>query len=145
MLDIVVSYHCMQFQRKLMNQIWENGKKTSFGSNFGTFSPNLGRQFFFQKSGCQLPDVMVIYHHVQYKNKLIIQSWENLVTDGRTDWWTERTEGQEWFHSMLSDQRRASKNVFVISSNAIFRINDNLDYGPSAFKDKLGRLLLMLE
>ena len=27
MLDIVASYHCMQFQGKLMNQTWENGKK----------------------------------------------------------------------------------------------------------------------
>ena len=27
MLYIIVSYHCMQFERKLMNQTWENGKK----------------------------------------------------------------------------------------------------------------------
>ena len=27
MLDIVASYDCIQFQRKLMNQTWENGKK----------------------------------------------------------------------------------------------------------------------
>ena len=27
MLDIVASYHCMQFQGKLINQTWENGKK----------------------------------------------------------------------------------------------------------------------
>ena len=31
MLYIVVSYHCMQFQGKLMKQTWENGKKPSFG------------------------------------------------------------------------------------------------------------------
>ena len=31
MLYIAVSYHCMQFQGKLMNQTWKNGKKTSFG------------------------------------------------------------------------------------------------------------------
>ena len=29
-------------------------------------------------------DIMVSYHHVQYQKKLMIQSWENLVTDGRT-------------------------------------------------------------
>ena len=55
MLDIVDiarhSYHCMQFQRKLMNQTWENSKKPSFGSDFGPFCPNLGYQIFFQKSG----------------------------------------------------------------------------------------------
>ena len=27
MLDILASYHCMQFQEKLINQTWENGKK----------------------------------------------------------------------------------------------------------------------
>ena len=27
MLDIVASYHCMQFQGKLINQNWENGWK----------------------------------------------------------------------------------------------------------------------
>ena len=34
MLDIVASYHCIKFQRKLMNQPWENGKKPSFEPNF---------------------------------------------------------------------------------------------------------------
>ena len=28
---------------------------------------------------------MVSYHHVQHQKKLMIQSWENLVTDGQTD------------------------------------------------------------
>ena len=31
MLDIVVSYHCMRFQGKLQNQIWDNGKKLVLG------------------------------------------------------------------------------------------------------------------
>ena len=35
---------------------------------------------------------MVSYHYVQYQKKQMIQSWENLVTDGRTD---KRTEGQK--------------------------------------------------
>ena len=47
MLDIVASYHCIQFQRKLMNQTWENSQKHGFGPDFG---PNLGGQIFFQKS-----------------------------------------------------------------------------------------------
>ena len=45
---------------------------------------------FFQKSGCQSLDNMVINHHVQCQKKLMIQSWEILVTDRRTD---GRTEG----------------------------------------------------
>ena len=35
---------------------------------------------------------MVSYHHVQYQKRQIIQSWENLLTDGWTD---RRTEGQK--------------------------------------------------
>ena len=31
MLHIVASYHCMQFQGKLMNQTWENGKNLVSG------------------------------------------------------------------------------------------------------------------
>ena len=41
----------MQFQGKVMKQTWENGKKTSFGPNVGTFGLNSGHPFFFQKSG----------------------------------------------------------------------------------------------
>ena len=91
MLDIVASYHCMQYQGELMNQTWENSKKNSFGFEFGPFDPNLGHQFFFSKIWlCQPLDIMVSYHHVQYQKKLMIQSWENLVTDG----WTDRRTGR---------------------------------------------------
>ena len=89
MWDIVESYHCMQFQGKLINQIWENSKKPSFGPDFGPFDPNLGHQFLFSKIWLRLSlDVMVSYHHVQYQKKLMVQSWENLVTDRWTDWRT---------------------------------------------------------
>ena len=76
-LDIVASNHCMQFQGRLMNQTWENGKKPSVGSGFGPFGPNLGYQFFFFFSKIWLRqslDIMVSYHHVQYQKKLMIQS-----------------------------------------------------------------------
>ena len=33
-----------------MNQTLENGKKTSFESNFDPFGKNLGQQFFFYKN-----------------------------------------------------------------------------------------------
>ena len=46
-LYIVASYHCMLFQGKLMNQTWQNGKKTGFRPIFGPSGPNSGRQFFF--------------------------------------------------------------------------------------------------
>ena len=47
MLYIVASYHCMQFQEKLINQTWENDKKPSFGPDFGPFGPNLDPKFLF--------------------------------------------------------------------------------------------------
>ena len=46
MLDINASYHCVQFQGKLMNQTWENDQKSSFGPNFGSFIfKNLAQEF----------------------------------------------------------------------------------------------------
>ena len=47
MLEIVASYHSIQFQGELINQTRENSKKPSFGPNFG---PDMGHQNFFQKS-----------------------------------------------------------------------------------------------
>ena len=67
MLEVVASYHCMQFHRKLMNRTWESGKKPSFRSDFG---PNSGHQYLFKKIWlCQSLDIMVSYHRVQYQNK----------------------------------------------------------------------------
>ena len=40
MLDIVASYHSVQFQRKLRNQTWENSKKPNFGTDFSPLGPN---------------------------------------------------------------------------------------------------------
>ena len=66
-----------------MNQIWGNGKKPSFGPNFGPSGPNLGQQ------------ILVSYRHVQYQKKLMIQAWENVVTDEGTNEQTdERTDEQ---------------------------------------------------
>ena len=41
--------------------------------------------FFFFSKICQSLDITASYNHVQYKKKLMNQSWENLVTDGRAD------------------------------------------------------------
>ena len=89
MLDTVGNYHCMQFQGKLRNQTWENAKKPSFGPSFG---PNSGRCFFSSKVCLRQPlDIMVSYHHVQYQKNLLIQSWENLKADRRTDGQTDES------------------------------------------------------
>ena len=71
-----------------MNQTWENGKKTSFASDSGYFAQIRDANFsFFKKKKMRLRhslDIVVIYRHVQYQKKLMIQSWENLVGDGQT-------------------------------------------------------------
>ena len=73
MLDIVASYHCMQFPEKLMNQASKKEKEPSA-------DPNSGCQNCFSKiSLSQSLDIMVTYH-VQNQKKLMIQSSENLVT-----------------------------------------------------------------
>ena len=75
MLDIVASYHCMQFRGKLINQTCENSKKPSFGPDFDPFGPNFSHQNLFSKIWlCQSLDIMVSYHRVQYQKKLMIES-----------------------------------------------------------------------
>ena len=78
MLDIIASYHCMNFQEKLMNQTWENGKKPSFGTDFGPFGPNLGTKIFFHEFYLYyMLDIVASYHCMQFQVKLINQTWEN--------------------------------------------------------------------
>ena len=48
MLDVIASYHCMQFQGKLMILTHENSKKSHFGPGLGPLVPNLCHQFFFK-------------------------------------------------------------------------------------------------
>ena len=51
MLDIVASYHCMQFQGKRIIQTQENGKKPYLEPDLGPLRKYSGRQFSFQKYG----------------------------------------------------------------------------------------------
>ena len=52
MLEIVTSCHFMDVQGKQMNQTWEDGKKPSFGPDFGAFGPDLDSKFFFVYFTC---------------------------------------------------------------------------------------------
>ena len=87
MLHIVASYHCMKFLGKLINQICEHGKKKLVSGPIlaQIRADNLFFFFFFFSKICQSLDITASYNHVQYKKKLMNQSWENLVTDGRAD------------------------------------------------------------
>ena len=66
-----------------MIQIQDNSKKPHFGPDFSPLGPNSGhlKKIWLR----QLLDTMVSYRHVKYHKKLMIQSWENLVTNGQTD------------------------------------------------------------
>ena len=78
MLYIVASYHCMQFQGKLINQTWKNDKKPSFEPDFGPFGPNLGTpNFFYAFYIYQILDSNASYHCMQFEGKLMNQTWEN--------------------------------------------------------------------
>ena len=86
MLDIVASYHCMQFQGNLMKQTWENTKNLVLGLILVHLAQIWAIKICFSKIWlCQSLAIMISYHHGQYQKKLITQSLENLVTDGRID------------------------------------------------------------
>ena len=46
MLEIVASYHRMQFQEKLMIKAQENCEQPHFGPHLGPLGPNSGHQIF---------------------------------------------------------------------------------------------------
>ena len=67
-----------------MNQTGENGKKPSFGLNFGSFGPNSGCQFFFQKSGSVSHWILwlaIIIYNIKKTNDPILRK----LSDGRMD------------------------------------------------------------
>ena len=46
MLNIVASYHCIQFEGKRIIQTQENGEKPHFGLDLGPLGKNSSHQFF---------------------------------------------------------------------------------------------------
>ena len=101
MLYIAASYKCLQVQEKLMNQTWENGKKTSLGPILADLAQiRAAKCFFFSNIWLFVSH----YHHVQYQKKLMIQSWENLVTYGRTN--VERQTSLETTSKHISTTQR---------------------------------------
>ena len=78
MLDIIASYHCMNFQEKLMNQTWENGKKPSFGQIWALLAQIWAPNFLswilllpYVRHYCKLS-------FLQFQAKLMNQTWENV-------------------------------------------------------------------
>ena len=71
--------------RKYNNPNSRKWRKTSIWAWFRQVGPKFGpRNIFFKNLASSVTTYYkVIYHHVQYQKKIMIQSWENLVTDGR--------------------------------------------------------------
>ena len=61
-LDILASYHRIQFQGKCMIQTQKNDKKPHVGSDLRPLRPILGRQFFFfyKSSGWTLIQAIIL-------------------------------------------------------------------------------------
>ena len=104
MLNINASYHCMQFQAKLMNQTWEKWQKTSFGTDFGPFGRNLGCKFYFFKnlalSVTRYQSLLLSCAISGKINHPILKRFSHRPTDGRTD---RRTDGQTDWETDESD------------------------------------------
>ena len=60
----------MQILGKLMSQFWKNEKQPNFG-------PNFGPQFFLQVLPLLEGSIVQSHHLMQFKGKLINQTWEN--------------------------------------------------------------------
>ena len=62
-------------------------KNLVLGLILADLAQNTGCRLFFPKIWLE---VLVRYHHVHNQNKLMIQSWENLVTGGQADEQTDK-------------------------------------------------------
>ena len=80
--------------RKIYDLNSRKCQKTWLWAWFRPVRPKFDRHFFFVSNIWlrQSLDIMVIYHHVQYQKKLMMQSCENLVTDERTDRQTDESD-----------------------------------------------------
>ena len=95
MLEIVASYHYMQFQEKLMDQTRENGKKLVLGLILPIW-PKFRVPFFPQKIWlCHSLDVRVSYHHVQYQEKNNDPILRKRSDKGQTDRQTDQQAGEQ--------------------------------------------------
>ena len=96
MLDIVASYHCMQFQGKLMIQTQEDGKKPYLGPDLARWARIWAANFFFFKN---LALSVTRYHgqlssctKSEKSNDPFLRKLSDGQTDGRTDRLTNESD-----------------------------------------------------
>ena len=81
------------------------------GLIFAHFSQIRAAILFLKNLASSSLDIMVSYHHVHYQKKLMIQCWENLVTDKRTD--RQQTDESDFIGRYPTNVERP-KSVFCI-------------------------------
>ena len=78
MLQVVASYHCMQFQGKLMNKLEKMAKNLILGP---ILAPSLGPQNFIRGVYFYyMLDIVANYPCMQFQRKLLIQTQEKTCT-----------------------------------------------------------------
>ena len=84
-LELIPTYHCTQYQGKLMNQTWEIEKKNLFWIRFWPIRPKFGSTIFFSQKMASL----VARCHGQLSSSTIPEKTNDpiLRTDRRTDRW----------------------------------------------------------
>ena len=75
MLDIVASYHDIQFQGKFMIQTQWNDKKHHFAIDLGPLGPNSGRQIFFIKLVVRHCSKLSFYSIYRKTNEPSLRKW----------------------------------------------------------------------
>ena len=69
-----------------MTKFYKKSKKSLFGSHFGHFYPNLGKnKLSWKRELCQFLEIPIKYHHAKNQKKLLSNFWRKHQTDGRTD------------------------------------------------------------
>ena len=98
----------MKFKGKLMNETWENEKKTYFG-------PDISGFYLYQ-----MLDINARYHVLQFQGKLMNRTWENgkinlvsgLVLAPLTQMWI-----QKGFSKDFTSTRNYTMLLAIIGSN----------------------------
>ena len=84
--ESMITHQCAKNQKKLMIKSRENPEKPYFWAILGPFYPKFAKNFFFLKIGLRhIWGFMVTHLCAKNQKKLMNQSWENLITDERTN------------------------------------------------------------
>ena len=107
---------------------------------------NLGHQTFFSKTWLYRSlDIMISYHRVQYQKKLIVQSWEDLVTDGQAD---RQTDENDFIGRCPTNVDYPTNNLRILvglfGSIAFQGLRDNIKFLSSILSVELRKKELIL-